>query len=120
MSTERREGPPTDPEIIHDLLCGMQAAWIEWKHGGGAEEAMAWIENRLDGPGLIPEEDKPYATEAQLWFEANRSRPYPRCPCGRPSHILALTRGYCSWSCHDEHEPVARTPNQTTHGGTAT
>ncbi len=32
----------------------MQAAWIEWKRGGGAEEAMQWIENTLDGPGLTP------------------------------------------------------------------
>ena len=40
--------------IIHDLTVGQQAAWIEWKHGEGAEAAMVWIENALAGPGLLP------------------------------------------------------------------
>lgn len=27
-------------EIIHDMVVAQQAAWIEWRHGKGAEEAM--------------------------------------------------------------------------------
>src|SRR5690242_19712948 len=40
-------------ESYNDHLVVMQAAWIEWRRGRGAEEAMIWIENTLDGPGLI-------------------------------------------------------------------
>jgi hypothetical protein len=59
--------------IIHNMTVANQSAWIEWKHGGGAEAAMEWIENGLDGPGLIPEEDEPHATDAQAYFDANKS-----------------------------------------------
>lgn len=41
-------------EAFDRNVVAMQSAWIEWKRGGGAEEAMQWIENTLDGPGLTP------------------------------------------------------------------
>ena len=56
--------------MIHDNMTVMQAAWIEWKHGGGAEIAMEWIENSLDGPGLIPDDA---IVDAQEFFDANVS-----------------------------------------------
>lgn len=46
----------------------MQAAWIEWQRGGGAEAAMAWIHNTLWGPGLLPEDGE---ATAQEYFDAN-------------------------------------------------
>lgn len=62
--------------IIHDMTVANQAAWIEWKHGGGAEEAMQWIENGLTGPGMIPgeadddiPEDDPILRNAQAYFD---------------------------------------------------
>jgi hypothetical protein len=88
----------------HDLLVVMQAAWIEWQHGKGAEEAMAWIANTLGGPGLIPDEDEPYGKEAQAFYDANRSEPFPTCPCGRPSNIAWMGQGFCS----QEHYREAR------------
>ncbi|MDP3399730.1 MAG: hypothetical protein Q8R97_01265, partial [Brevundimonas sp.] len=75
--------PITLEEICTDLNVVMQAAWIEWQHGGGAELAMTWIHNTLLGPGLIPEDDAPYSKEAQAWFDANRSHPFPACYCFR-------------------------------------
>jgi len=59
--------------IMHNNTVAMQAAWIEWQYGEGPEGAMAWIENTLDGPGLIPESDEPFATEAQAYFDANKT-----------------------------------------------
>jgi hypothetical protein len=59
--------------IIHNITLGNQAAWIEWKHGRGADNAMEWIENGLFGPGLIPEDDEPHATDAQAYYDANKS-----------------------------------------------
>jgi hypothetical protein len=53
-------------QALHNVMVGNQSAWIEWKHGAGAEAAMQWIENGLIGPGLIPS-----GTEAQAWFDAN-------------------------------------------------
>ncbi|WP_255519691.1 hypothetical protein [Cupriavidus sp. IK-TO18] len=58
-------------EIVHNLTLAMQAAWIEWQHGGGADQAMQWIENSLWGPGLIPDEDEPHGKEAQAYFDAH-------------------------------------------------
>jgi len=62
--------------IIHDMTVANQAAWIEWQHGGGAEEAMQWIENGLSGPGLLPgmveddiAEDDPILKNAQAYFD---------------------------------------------------
>jgi len=62
--------------IIHDITVGQQAAWIEWKHGGGAEEGMQWIENGLAGPGMIPgsceddiDADAPILKDAQAYFD---------------------------------------------------
>lgn len=90
---------------VNDLICAMQAAWIEWKHGKGAEAGMQWIENTLDGPDLIPDENEPYGKEAQAWIDKNRSDPMPECACGRPSHIEWMGQGFCS----DEHYKQART-----------
>ena len=62
----------------HNLIVAMQAAYIEWRHGGGAEAAMNWIGNTLDGPGLIPDGDEPYSTEAQAYWDANNAYQMPR------------------------------------------
>ena len=82
-------------KIIHDMTVAQQAAWIEWQHGKGAEEAMVWIQNGLFGPGLISDEDEPYGKEAQAYFDANRSDPFPTCYCGRPSNQLWMGQGFC-------------------------
>ena len=86
--------------VIHDYTVVMQAAYIEWKRGKGADAAMQWIENTLWGPGHIPSPDEPWGKEAQAYYDANRSDPFPTCPCGRPSNQLANGRGYCSEACY--------------------
>jgi hypothetical protein len=86
-------------DINHDHIVGMQAAYIEWQHGKGAESAMSWIEGALDGPGLIPSESEPYGTEAQAYFDANKAHPFPVCDCGRPSNIAWMGRGFCCDEC---------------------
>jgi hypothetical protein len=86
-------------KIIHDLVVANQAAWIEWRHGKGAEAAMTWVHNGLVGPGSIPDENAPWGKEAQAWFDANRADPFPFCYCGRPSHQLWMGKG----ACCDEH-----------------
>jgi hypothetical protein len=96
--------------IVHDHCVVMQAAWIEWQHGKGAEDAMAWIHNTLCGPGFIPDENAPYGKEAQAWFDANQSEPMPQCFCGRPSHILWMKQGFCS----DQHYAEAKARHATT------
>ncbi len=53
--------------IVEHQVLAMQAAYIEWIHGGGAEKAMAWIANTLDGPGLIPTDAE--GTDAQAFFD---------------------------------------------------
>lgn len=86
--------------INQDNCVAMQAAFIEWQHGGGAEAAMKWIANTLWGPGLIPDPEEPYGTEAQAWFDSHRAEPFPKCFCGRPSNILGMRgKGFCC----DEH-----------------
>src|SRR5690606_20582331 len=47
-------------------LAAMQAAWIEWRRGRGADAAMQWVENTLIGPGLIPGDDE---SDAQAFFD---------------------------------------------------
>ncbi|HIC7214890.1 hypothetical protein [Burkholderia stabilis] len=59
--------------MSHNHIVVMQAAWIEWQYGEGAEGAMEWIENTLEGPGLIPNPDETHYREAQAYFDANRS-----------------------------------------------
>ncbi|QIY81467.1 hypothetical protein [Chromobacterium violaceum] len=59
--------------LLHDNITAMQSAWIEWKHGQGAAAAMEWIENTLNGPDLIPDEDEPNSQNAQAWYDANCS-----------------------------------------------
>ncbi len=88
--------------MFHDQVVAQQAAWIEWKHGNGAEDAMQWIENGLCGPGHIPDEDEPYGKEAQAWFDANKSDPIPVCACGRPSNTFWMGHGFCSEAHYDE------------------
>lgn len=83
-------------DMHHDLIVAMQAAYIEWRHGAGAEAAMVWIANTLDGPGLIPSETEPYGKEAQAYCDANKSNPMPKCFCGRPSNTVWMGQGFCS------------------------
>lgn len=83
-------------KVINDMTVGNQAAWIEWQHGEGAEAAMGWVHNGLAGPGLIPDEDEPWAKEAQAWYSANCADPMPTCFCGRPSSIGWMGKGFCS------------------------
>lgn len=49
-------------------VIAMQSAYIEWKRGEGAEGAMEWIENTLDGPDLIPDLSTD-ARSAQEYFD---------------------------------------------------
>lgn len=104
--SEREEGRTKFLKEItnmhHDLLVVMQAAWIEWRHGRGAEHGMGWIENTLYGPGLIPGEDEPYGKEAQAYFDKNKSDPFPQCFCGRPSNQLWMGEGFCGKAHYDE------------------
>ena len=67
-----KAGAALAQRLVHNLIVTMQAAYIEWKHGGGAEEAMAWIENQLDGPDLIPDPDDPFGKDAERFFQTNR------------------------------------------------
>ena len=57
-----------DEKIIHNMVTANQAAWIEWRHGKGAESAMHWIENGLAGPGFVPECD---SKDAQEFYNKN-------------------------------------------------
>lgn len=79
----------------HDLIVTMQAAIIEAEHGGGPEAALDWISNTLMGPGLLPDEDEPWGKDAQRYFSANKSDPFPVCVCGTPSNILWMGKGFC-------------------------
>jgi len=94
-------------KIIHDMTVAEQAAWIEWQHGRGAEAAMSWIHNGLEGPGHIPDEDVPYGKEPQAWFDANRADPFPTCFCGRPSNRLWMGKGFCSNEHYQQHHAEA-------------
>lgn len=97
-------------KMIHDHLVTMQAAYIEWQHGKGATAAMQWIANTLDGPGLTPAVDEPYGTEAQAFFDANKSDPFPQCQCGRPSNIIWMGKGFCCAAHCNEAQAKAVTP----------
>ena len=65
-----RRGKVTAGAALETMIAAMQAAVIEWQHGRGAEAGMAWIENTLDGPGLIPEGE----TDAQAFYDRERER----------------------------------------------
>lgn len=54
--------------LVEHQAIAMQAAWIEWRHGRGAEAAMGWIENTLDGPDLLPEVED--GADPQAFFDA--------------------------------------------------
>ncbi|GEM_PF-1697583 len=88
-------------QALHNVMVGNQSAWIEWKHGAGAESAMQWIENGLIGPGLIPS-----GTEAQAWFDANQDDRYeipPRPVTATAQHSSECTcpsgDGSLRWPC---------------------
>jgi len=92
----------------HDLLVVMQAAWIEWQRGAGANSAMQWIHNTLMGPGLIPDDDEPYASEPQAYFDKNKAEPFPECFCGRPSNQLWMGNGFCSNAHYNQHRASSK------------
>lgn len=60
-------------QILHNNVVAQQAAWLEWKNGGGAEVAMEWVENGLIGPGLLPYDERGEFKDlaAQKWFDEN-------------------------------------------------
>ena len=103
-----KKNPEKFIKMLNDVIQGntasMQAAWIEWQHGRGAEAAMVWIHNTLAGPGLVPDEDDEYGREAQAWYSRHKPDPFPDCICGRPSSKMWMGQGFCS----DEHYQVAR------------
>lgn len=99
----RKELVESMNEIIHDHVVTMQAAVIEWQHGKGAEAAMGWIANTLEGPGHLPGAEEPWGKDAQRYFDANRAKPFPLCAvCGIPSHQLWMGHGFCSTEHHDK------------------
>lgn len=63
--------------IIHNTVTVMQAAYLDWKAGKGAESAMEWIENTLDDTDNIPAEgyagagDLKNAHDPDLYFRDN-------------------------------------------------
>jgi len=92
-------------KMLHDIIVGNQSAWIEWKYGKGAISAMNWIENGLSGPGHIPNSEmSKYYKNAQLFYNEQRSDPFPVCPCGNPSSILWMSKGYCCNEHQDMHK----------------
>lgn len=96
MNDKERKHLKMVADMHHDAMVTMQAALIEWKHGKGAEAALQWLVNTLEGPGLLPSPDEPWGKDAQRYFDANQSNPLPVCACGTPSHIVWMDRGFCS------------------------
>ncbi|MEX5322698.1 ead/Ea22-like family protein [Pseudomonas shirazica] len=47
-------------------LLGMRASVVEWQQGKGADAAMEWIWNGLNGPGELPPAEE---THAQAYFD---------------------------------------------------
>lgn len=103
--TRLKELSIRDAEVLHNTLTGEQSAWIEWQHGKGAEAAMHWIHNGLAGPGLIPDEDEPYGKHPQFWYDSHKAKPFPKCICGNPSHILWMGNGAC---CEEHLEQIKK------------
>src|SRR5690606_10851136 len=67
LRTPRGEGEAAAMSAnLARALAAMQAAWIEWRRGRGADAAMQWVENTLIGPGLIPGDDE---SDAQAFFD---------------------------------------------------
>ncbi|WP_186083633.1 hypothetical protein [Burkholderia gladioli] len=95
-----KEGRKMIAETLEETIVAVQAAVIEWDHGGGADAARTWLNNMLIGPGIYPSADAPHGKDAQRWYDANQPNPFPPCACGLPSHLLARGKGFCS----DEHE----------------
>jgi len=98
--------------IIHDQVVVMQSAWIEWRSGKGADAAMQWIENELEGPGHIPEEGTPFCDLPQAWFDEHKSDPFPRCWCGMPSNILQNGKGFCCDEHHAQGDSIFKIPGK--------
>ena len=99
--------------FFNDKIVGEQSAYIEWQHGRGAVAGMHWISNGLCGPGLIPDDDEPWGKEAQAYFNANKSDPFPVCSCGRPSGQLWMGHGACS----DKHMAEIKSNEAAKAGG---
>ena len=58
-------------DVIANQCIAMQAAVIEFYVGEGSVPAIAWIENTLCGPGLLPDHEAAQAMGgAQAWFDA--------------------------------------------------
>lgn len=92
--------------IVHNMVVANQSAWIEWKHGEGADAAMVWIENGLAGPGQIPVFDERWGPDAQLYYNANCADPFPPCVCGKPSRMKVGALGYCCEEHKIHHQAV--------------
>lgn len=103
-------------DSLHDMIVTMQAAYIEWQHGGGAEAAMRWIANTLNGPGLIPDQDEPWGRDAQAYHAAHKSNRFPFCDCGRPSTILWMGKGFCCDAHYQRARDVAIAPGGSGRG----
>ncbi|UTV56390.1 hypothetical protein [Burkholderia arboris] len=118
LATTRSESLiKTMSDIIHDQTVAMQSAIIEWQHGKGAEAALSWIVNTLDGPGHLPDFDAPHGKHAQFWFNANQANPLPTCFCGNPSSSLWMGQGFC---CNEHYrEARAKFDAASTGGGHA-
>lgn len=54
--------------ILHDTVVGMKSAVIDAEHHG-AERGMAWIKNKLRGPGMLPDKDDPHYHDAQAFYD---------------------------------------------------
>lgn len=118
MTEDRKQSTiDTLVEICNNNVTAMQAAYIEWQHGKGAEAAMKWIVGTLRGPGLIPDEGDPYGKEAQAWYDANCSDPLPQCFCGRPSNQGTMERAFCSEAHYKEWREQQKNPAETQNGG---
>ncbi|HBA85995.1 MAG TPA: hypothetical protein DCZ95_18070 [Verrucomicrobia bacterium] len=68
-----RHGLKSANKIVHNLTVAMQAALID-AHHNGPQAAIVWIENTLDGPGLLPDKADGLLG-AQAFFDANMIGP---------------------------------------------
>ncbi|GAB0151064.1 hypothetical protein [Marinobacterium sp. BA1] len=103
MIERLREGMQRDGEIMNNMIAANQAAWIQWQRGQGAEAAMVWVHNGLDGLGLIPDESEAWSDDPQAYYDANKAAPFPVCHCGRPSNQLWMGHGAC---CHEHMKEI--------------
>jgi len=102
--------------MFHDNIVAMQASWIEWQHGEGADAGMQWIENTLEGPGHIPDSDQQFWDMPQAWHDKYRSNPFPTCWCGMPSNILSKGKGFCCEQHRSQKESIFTVPSKRFEG----